>query len=138
VIEHGEGSDFAPATVAALYRDGARWRPVDDLSRIGAMPARANPTEGWGLRAECLAASAHSALSPVRMPRAEEQERGGVRTNTATERLRAGETVRGAFLYLPSVGVAPIVRAPRRAPGASPRHFDVGPLGLHVPAPGCA
>ena len=139
MIAHCEGNDFAPATVAAPYRDWALRQPVDDLARIGAMPARANPTEGRQLRTERLAASSHSALSPARMPRAEEQERGGrVRTNTLTERLRAGETVRGAFMSFPGVGIAPIVRAPRSAPGVTTRRFDSGPLGLYVPAQGCA
>jgi hypothetical protein len=61
-----------------------------------------------------------------------------VRTNTLTEQLPAGERVGGAFVNFRSVGVAPIGRAPRRAPGAPPRHFDAGPLGLRVRAQGCA
>jgi hypothetical protein len=61
-----------------------------------------------------------------------------VLTNTVTAKLRAGETARGAFVSVPGVGIAPIVRAPRRALGLSPRYFDVGPLGLRVPTQGCA
>jgi hypothetical protein len=45
-IEPGAGNDFDPATVAALYRDEALQRPIDDLSRIGATPEGANLTEG--------------------------------------------------------------------------------------------
>jgi len=41
-------------------------------------------------------------------------------------------------LAVDSVGVAPIVRAPRSAPGVIPRYFDAGPLGLRVPTQGCA
>ena len=51
---------------------------------------------------------------------------------------RAGEMVRGPCVNIPGVGIAPMVRVPRSAPGVIPRYFDVGPRGLHVPAQGCA